>query len=134
MRHVVNKLDNLRGDQFIEIKQSGAGTVVSMNLAKVRERVAKNGSGGGEGGIHKAYVKDPPGAVTTLTCFLDTDTTGTEVTVNCSVIGGGGSIKLNSATPRLIDASLIFVADVDGDWWCVAPFTATEDCVCEEPA
>ena len=135
LRRVVNKLDNMRGDGFIEISQTGSGTVIGMNLSKVRERVAKNGSGDGgvsSGSSHKAYVKTAPGAVTTVTCFLDTDTTGTEVTVNCSVIGGGGSIKLNSATPRLIDASLIFVEDIDGEWWCTAPFTATEDCTCEQ--
>jgi hypothetical protein len=84
------------------------------------------------GGISMAFVKTAPGAVTTVDCFLRTDTTGTEITVNCSVIGGSGTEKLNSAVPRLVDGSLIFVQQFGVDWYCTQAFIATDDCKCAQ--
>ena len=88
------------------------------------------GSGGVGGGASMAFVKTAPGAVTTVDCFLRTDTTGTEITVNCSVIGGSGTEKLNAAVPRVVDGSLIFVQQFGTDWYCTQAFIATDDCEC----
>ncbi len=75
--------------------------------------------------VRKAYVKTTPAAVETVDCYLDTDATGIEVTVNCSVIGG---TALNSAVPRLADGEIIFVVRLANDWWCLTTFQASEDC------
>ncbi len=37
----VHKLENMRGDGFIDIKRSGAGTTIGLNLGKARERISK---------------------------------------------------------------------------------------------
>ena len=81
--------------------------------------------------VHKAYVKTTPGVVETVACYLDTDNTGEEITVTCSIIGGSA---LNSAVPRLADGELIFVSSIGGTWYCLTTFQASEDCDCyEEP-
>lgn len=80
---------------------------------------------GGSGGIRKAYCKAAAGAATTITCYLDTDATGEEVTVNCSVVG---SANLNAAVPRLEDGSLIFVWNDAGTWRCTQTFIKSQDC------
>ncbi len=77
--------------------------------------------------VRKAYCKTAAGAATTIVAFLDTDTTGTEITVACSIAGGG---NLNSAIPRLTDGRLIFVTNLSETWYCTTVFQATEDCVC----
>jgi hypothetical protein len=115
--NAARKLDNLAGDNLIKITSTEHGKTIKLDFNKLMERVPKFGVGGG---IRKAYVKDTPAAVETVDCYLDTDATGTEVTVNCSVIGG---TALNSALSRLADGELIFVAYVGGEWWCLgAPF------------
>ncbi len=69
--------------------------------------------------IKKAYVKTTPGATTTLACYLDKDTTGTEISVACVIDGGG---NLNAATPRLTDGEYIWVKRVGAAWVNVTPF------------
>ena len=83
-----------------------------------------------QGTSRKAYCKVAAGAGTTIVCYLDTDATGTEITVNCSVVGGSA---LNAAVPRLADGSLLFVENLGGTWYCTSTvFQTTEDCVCSE--
>ena len=77
--------------------------------------------------VKKAYCKDAAGAGTTIDAYLDTDGTGTEVTVNCSVVGGSA---LNAAIPRLADGTLILVTKISGSWYCNTVFQASEDCAC----
>ena len=131
MVDIVNSLDNMRGDSFINVTRSAAGTNISLNKAEVTRRIRL--SGGGGGGASMAFVKDPPGAVTTVVCFLGTDLTGPEITVNCSVIGGNESEKLNEAVPPLTTGSIIFIEQFGADYWCVSPFTARDDCDCVQP-
>ncbi len=76
--------------------------------------------------IRKAYVKTTPGAVETVTCYLD-EMAGSEVTVTCSVVGGAA---LNSAIPRLTGSELIFVGEIDETWYCLTVFQTSEDCDC----
>ena len=84
-----------------------------------------NSFSAGGSATRKAFVKTTPGAVETVACYLDTDATGEEVTVTCSVIGGAA---LNSAVPRLADGEAIFVTDIAGTWHCVTTFQASQDC------
>ena len=77
--------------------------------------------------IRKAYCKAAAGAAQTITCYLDVDATGTEVTVTCSVAGGG---NLNAAIPRLADGDLIFVTNIGGTWYCTTVFQSSINCDC----
>jgi hypothetical protein len=75
-----------------------------------------------------AYVKTAPGATTTVTCYLDTDGTGREITVSCFIAQGGGA--LNAAIPLLADGDGIMVSKVGGTWRCLTTFQPTETCDC----
>jgi hypothetical protein len=81
--------------------------------------------------IYKAYCKTAAGAATTITCYKDTDATGDEIEVNCSIAGGG---TLNAAIPRLLDGTLIFVIKIGDDWHCLTIFQASVPCVCDTEA
>ena len=76
-----------------------------------------------------AYCKTDAGAGTTIVCYLDTDGTGTEITVNCSIMNG---TDLNAAVPRLEDGGVLLVTKVGDTWWAIHPFNGSEDCECYE--
>ncbi len=78
--------------------------------------------------VHKAFCKNDAGDATTITCYLDVDGTGEEITVNFSILGPGGT-KCNAAVPRLKDGSLIFVKKFEA-WWCTTPLKASKNCDC----
>ncbi|MHC4617204.1 MAG: LamG domain-containing protein [Planctomycetota bacterium] len=85
---------------------------------------------GAQGGsVRLAYVKTTPGATATVACYLDTDTTGTEITVTCHICGGSA---LNAAAPRLTDGDEIFVTKLGGTWYCTTVFDTDTDCDCYE--
>jgi len=86
--------------------------------------LAKSGT---KGIFHKSYCKAAAGASTNITCFLDVDTTGVEVSVACNISGGG---NLNSCIRRLADGDLLLIWDDSGTWRSVEGFTTTEDCDC----
>ncbi len=77
--------------------------------------------------VRKAYCKDDAGAATTITCYLDTDATGQEVTVNFSIAGGG---NCNTAIPRLSDGDMVFITKYEGSWYCDTVLQISEDCDC----
>jgi hypothetical protein len=77
-----------------------------------------NGSIGGA--VRVAYVKTTPGATNLVDVYLDTDATGEEVTVTCSVLGL--STNLNEAVPLLTDGAQMFVAKMNGIWYCLNLF------------
>lgn len=79
---------------------------------------------------HLAYCKANAGAATTIVCYLDTDGTGTEITVNCHIAGGG---NLDSAIPRLTDGLGIVVIYIGSSWYCATVFQASINCVCTSP-
>ena len=82
--------------------------------------------GTGGGAVRNAFVKTTPAAVETVVCWLsDTDGTGDEITVSCSVIGG---TALNAAYPRLADGELIAVFNDGTNWRCCTTFQASEEC------
>jgi hypothetical protein len=123
-------LRKMTGDNYINVRRAGDDVVLNLNIQTLRKRLVRGGVGGG---ASMAFVKAAPGAVTTVDCFLREDTTGIEIEVNCSVIGGSGSEKLNAAAPRLVDGSLIFVQQFGTDWYCTQAFIATDDCDCVQP-
>jgi len=83
------------------------------------------------GTIRKAYPIADAGLGKTIDCYLDTDLTGEEVEVNCSIFGGS---DLNEASPLLEkEADPIFISAIGDEWWCVSPFDVTEECECTTP-
>lgn len=86
-------------------------------------------SAAGEGSeSRKAYAKTDAGAGTTLVCYLDTDLTGEEVTVDFEITGGE---HLNETIPRIETGKRIYIKadkDVAGGWSAVQTFQATVDC------
>ena len=74
------------------------------------------------GAVRVAYVKTTPEAVSTVDVYLDTDGTGTEVTVTCEIVDGSA---LNAATPRLTDGDSMIVVKIAGTWYCTSLFYAT---------
>jgi len=81
-----------------------------------------------------AYCKDDAGLGDTIDCYLDKDTTGTEITVHFHVSQGGGD--LSGAGARLKDGDPILVQRIfDGTnnyWYCLgSPFMPGLYCICQ---
>ncbi len=108
---VARKIDRMSGDEHIKVRHTANGINISM------ERIPK--TAGGMAGVRKAYVKTTPAAVATVACYLDTDATGTEVTVTCEIIGG---TKLNEAIPQITDGKWFYVVHDNGTWRSLFPF------------
>ena len=103
-------------------------SIVNAPFRRLSKDSPRGVGGEGVGGTSKAFAKVAAGAGATLVCFLDTDATGDEITVNFSISRG---TALNAALPRLQDGDLIFVQNFStDDWWCVQTFHGSEDCVC----
>jgi hypothetical protein len=81
--------------------------------------------GGGATGIRSAFCKVAASAGSTIVCYIDTDATGTEITVTCEICGG---TALNAAFPRLEDGDRIFVIQDGTTWRALQIFQATETC------
>lgn len=79
------------------------------------------------GRIRSAFCKTDVGASQTLVCYLDTDITGEEITVNFFILGGG---NLNTAMPLLFDGDEIPVIKIDEDWYCIWPMQPLVKCNC----
>ena len=76
-----------------------------------------NGSIGGA--IRIAYVRITPTDSNIVDVYLDTDITGEEVSVTCSITDGN---DLNQAWPHLTTGDQIFVAKIGGTWYCLTVF------------
>ena len=74
--------------------------------------------------IRLAFCKTAASSGTSIVCYLDTDETGEEITVECSISGGS---DLNTAIPRLTDGLEILVWQINGVWK-TNTFQATTDC------
>ena len=75
--------------------------------------------------IHKAFCKTDAPESTTIVAYLDVDTTGTEIEVNCTVFGGG---YLDTAFPELFDGDPIDVIYRNGQWDCPWWFNGFIEC------
>ena len=90
-----------------------------------------------------AYVKTTPTG-TTVTCYLDQDATGTEITVYTMVAQQAecpnNTTNLDDVIPRLIDGDPIAISKMRfyssessalvDYWMCLTTFQPSEDCVC----
>ena len=124
LQNKVDKLSNIRGDSYINVKRAGGGTTLSLNKTAITAGQSRSNP------IRKAYAEADAGLGSTIDCFLDVDAQGTAVEVNCSISNG---TALNSASPRLENGDLIFVAQVGEEWWCLTVFQNTEECTCTPP-
>jgi hypothetical protein len=130
----------MRGDGFINVKKSGAGTTIGLNLIEVMRRVSRvNGSGSGFGSVVRAACTEDAQSdnIIEATLYESDGTAGAAIEVYCNISNGSA---LNEAVPRLEDADDIFITqsmvDVTGTptarWYCVSNFQASEDCTCEQ--
>jgi len=95
-------------------------------LNRPRELRRRRVAGDGGTSIRKAYCKDFGEVSNTVICYLDTDLTGEEITVECEIVGGTALI---SAVPRLEVGKLLWVTNDSGTWRHVGiPFNGSEDC------
>ncbi len=76
-------------------------------------------------GVKRAFCKTAAPAGRKITAYLNVDSTGPEITVNCDIAGGS---NLNEAAPRLLDGTPITVYQVGSNWYCTTLFQATEVC------
>jgi hypothetical protein len=137
----VTRLDNMRGDGFINVKKSGAGTTIGMNLNEVIRRVSRvGGSGGSSFGsvVRAACTENAQGDnIIEATLYESDGTAGAAIEVYCNISNG---TALDEAVPRLETGDDIFITqsmvDVTGTptarWYCVSNFQASEDCTCEQ--
>ena len=79
---------------------------------------------GGAGVIRIAYVKDDAVNTDQVTCYLDTDTTGTEITVTVLM---SGETRADRVWPPLLDGVPISVHQVGGVWTSVMTFSGIEE-------
>jgi hypothetical protein len=137
----VQSLNNMRGDGFINIQRSGAGTTIGLNLTEVKKRLARKPLNVGDfGTVARAIcTQDAPGDNTITADLVLTDgTSGDDVTVTCNISNGSA---LNEAIPRLETDDTIYITQAVFDnvgtpvfrWECLSNFMASEDCVCEAP-
>ena len=135
----VSRLDKMRGDGFINVKKSGAGTTIGLNLNEVIRRISRPKGTGAFGTVLRATCTENAPSDNTITAnlFLPDGTEGTAITVHCNISNG---TALDEAVPRLEDGDEIFVAQSVFDnastpefrFYCVSNFQASEDCTCEQ--
>ncbi len=133
---VVNKLDNMRGDGFIDIKRSGAGTTLGLNLAKARERISKKSTDTVGDTTRAVCTADAgPGTTIAATLYKADGTLGEDVTVHCSIANGA---DLDEATTRLeigLDipvyrSTFDNAGTPESRWYYNGTFQTSEDCTC----
>jgi hypothetical protein len=96
-----------RSERLAEIEKRRSPEMIQTG------RAVRPGGEEGASAIHSAFCKNDAGSGSTIVCYLDTDSTGDEITVYCSICRG---IALNAAFPYLMDGDRIFVFN-DGTYW-----------------
>lgn len=135
----VTRLDNMRGDGFINVKKSGAGTTIGLNLIEVMRRVSRVKGSSSFGSVVRAACTEDAQSdnIIEATLYESDGTTGAAIEVFCNISNG---TALDEAVPRLETADDIFITlsmvDVTGTptarYYCVSNFQASEDCTCEQ--
>lgn len=79
-------------------------------------------------GLRKAFAKTSAGTGSTLTCYLDTDNTGPEVTVHFALTGGISNLSEGHIT--IVDGTWFWVVYnfAESRWEHIAPIEGSEDC------
>jgi len=108
------------------------GTLIARSAARAqRERavspaIVQRGRAvrpvsGGAADIRIAFCKTDAPAAATIQCYLDTDHSGQEVTVHCTISKGG--TQLSECAPLLEDGDPIHVyLSASGQWRCCQIF------------
>jgi hypothetical protein len=115
---------NVAEREIAGVKQTVASMQTEINKNPLRIETGSSSSGATTR-IRRAYAKAAAGASGSITCYLDTDGTGEEVSVACEVTNG---TNLNAALPRLADGDMIHVWNDGGTWRSIMTFHASEDC------
>ena len=145
----LTKLENMRGDSFINLQRTAAGTTIGLNLTEARKRIAKGGGAGGSASTTEIKIATcsedaPAGDEISAVLNSSQEPLGEPITVKCLILNGS---DLNEATPRLEINGDILVANIRhwdwtvwtiGDpkpsftdqWYCLTNFQTTEDCTC----
>lgn len=123
MRQMALAVWNLRGDSYIKVKRTTDSVRLSLDVNQLLPRIPKGSVYATR--IRSAFCKTDAGSNSTIVCYLDTDTTGDEITVNCVICGG---TALNEAFPRLADGTRLFVFNDDDTWRALQIFQASETC------
>ena len=76
-----------------------------------------------------AFCKTDAGYGSTIQCYLDTNLTGKEVTVHCSI---SNASNLNEAVRDLEAGDWILVRFIGDQWRCTEGFQGWEECDCYE--
>jgi hypothetical protein len=119
------------GNNYIQWTQAGSNVDISNSGTATTQVKKWAGMPLDEvGGTRRAYCKTAAPAATEIICYLDVNTTGSEITVKCSISGGG---NLNMADRRLAVGDVLFVQKFGSEWWCVEGFTGDENCICQAP-
>lgn len=125
MVRLLNSLQNITGDGYVEIRRTGSGVTAALNIDRVKGQLAING-GGGEAGtqVRRAITTQAaPNDVKITANIYDGDgieqTEGDESGVDIyAKIAGDGTLKLNKCLPFLVDNTEIdiakFTVDVSG--------------------
>jgi len=110
------------------VKKTVNELLTDKNRTPIRIEAGGSGGGGSSGDttIRKAYAKADAGTGKTITCYLDTDATGDEITVNVEIANGGAN--LNASSPLLEDGDMIHVIKDGVTWRAVQTFDATGTC------
>ena len=119
MFYVISDRDYARLQKLLRAFESGRLTI------QRHYRHRRGGIGGGGSAFRIAYAKTDAGTGTTLTCYLDEDLTGEEITVNFMICGGS---NLNASIPRLSLGDPLFVINKNGTWYGIPPWQASQDC------
>jgi hypothetical protein len=94
----------------------GRAHVLSLNLLALLRRIPHPRGGAAD---RRAFVKSEPVSGTSVEVYLDTDTTGEEVTVTCTLYddSGEGGTFAAITRPRLTDGCSLWVQqDKAGVW------------------
>lgn len=106
-----SRFDDLQGDVY-EIIEEWIHNENNLTDARTFIRVTSPQ-------IHKAFCKTDAGAGSTIVCYLDTDATGKEITVNCSISGGSA---LNTSIRALENGDLLEVVKHGSSWYALEGF------------
>ena len=94
--------------------------------AEIDSRPLRDSAGAGiGGGVRVAYCKTAPDSRSYLTCYLDIDLTGEEITVYFLL---SRATALNAAWPKLQVGDPVSVQKIGNKWYSVQTFGGSEDC------
>jgi hypothetical protein len=111
---MAEKLHGLTKQEITRLQRAMRWVEDNASLLRPYRRIRGQQAGGGSC-IRHAYCKTAAGSGSSIVCHLDTDTTGTEITVNCHLFE---ATNLSDCIPLLTDGKRIPIYQVDNAWYC----------------